>query len=165
MSPWPTPSLDIPSDPRYFPALRVPRYVLTPTASPVHAMSRLLLIGLLALCSSNGLAGSPWSRWSPASPTHTVSLAIALSSFDYQEELKPPGKSTENGLLIGFALGYEFEGGRSLPLWGRAQWDVSPSGTQYGSTETDIFGRSTDYAENISDEGRTISWFRCPAVL
>ena len=110
-------------------------------------MVRSPLVLLLFSCSV-ALAASPSP---PASPTQKLSLSMILHSFDYEEQWDPPGKSTENGWLFGVAFGYEFDGGKSLPLWGRAQLDFSPSGTQYGSNETDFYGQSKDFTENTSD--------------
>lgn len=114
-------------------------------------MNRRLIVVLLLLLSCPGFAVPPKHKSTTIQSLHAVSLSILLNSFDYQESWPPPDKSTESGWLFGVAVRYTYEGGSDLPLWGRAQFDFSPSGTEYGSNETDQFGRSTDFTQNSQD--------------
>ncbi len=105
-------------------------------------------------------ANPPKTKPRTIAPLHNAEVSILLNSFDYKEDFPPPGKSTENGWLFGVALRYTFEGGSDLPLYGRVHFDFSPSSTEYGSTETDAFGRSTDFTETTQN---WFSRFECDA--
>lgn len=98
-------------------------------------------------------AHPPKSKSSSVHPRHTGAVSILLNSYDYKEDFPPPGKSTENGWLFGVALRYTFEGGSELPLFGRVQFDFSPSGTEYGGNEETVRGFMQDYTET------TRNWF------
>ncbi len=98
------------------------------------------------------LHAGPSGASSDALRSHqSLSAGMLFNSFDYQEEFPPPGKSTESGWLFGMALRYTFTGGTDIPLYARVQFDFSPSGTDYGGTETDNFGRTVDFTQNTQD--------------
>ena len=112
-------------------------------------MYRSLVVFLALLCSCQVWA-SPRS-WNSVPTRQKISLSLISNNYDYAEVWVPPGKSTENGWLFGVGLEYSFQGGSSFPLWAHTQFDFSPSGTTYGSTETDPFGQVSDFTENTKD--------------
>jgi len=121
---------------------------------PQYALVALLL----STCPAH--AAPPKIKTKTVAPEHSAALSIILNSFDYKEDFPPPGKSTESGWIYGMALRYTFKGGTDLPLYGRVQFDFSPSETEYGSNETDAFGRSTDFTETTQN---WFSRFECDA--
>jgi len=116
-------------------------------------MHRVILLAATLLLPVFLWAGPSGARSDALQPHQSISAGLLCSSFDYQEEFAPPGKSTENGWLFGMALRYTFKGGTDIPLYARLQFDFSPSGTEYGGTETDDFGRTVDFTQN------TQNWF------
>jgi hypothetical protein len=111
--------------------------------------SDLLITLLLSACLA--FAAPPKPKTSANHPQQSASVSFLLNSFDYSEEFPPPGKSTENGWLFGIGLRYTFEGGTELPLYGKIQFEFSPSGTEYGSNEEDALGRLKDFTQNTSN--------------
>lgn len=111
------------------------------------------VLGIVLMTATVAFAMPPKTKPLLIHPRHTASVSILLNSFAYKEDFPPPGKSEESGWLFGVALRYMYEGGSDLPLFGRVQFDFSPSGTEYGGNEETIFGYTRDFTET------THNWF------
>lgn len=117
------------------------------------AVKLTLALSVIIMIASLAYAHPPKSKSSTIRPRHTAAVSILLNAFDYKEDFPPPGKSEESGWLFGVALRYTYEGGSDLPLFGRMQFDFSPSGTEYGGNEETINGFTRDFTET------TRNWF------
>lgn len=97
-------------------------------------LSRLAI--LVTLLSIDSRAQTDTAEKDIAATQHRISVGLNLYRFDYAEELNPPLKSTEKGLLPGARLEYEFTPPQSS-FFGGACADYSPASTNFdGTTQT-----------------------------